>query len=202
MAARAALWAGEGRLSRHGAAGLAELAKYKTQLTNLVLPYTAQLNYIQGHEAQLQDLQAQNSAAQQSAQAQADMRDKIAAAQADFDKTRNDYSRDRQLDLKEIDERISKLEERVQSATTAKRGQLEQALANIRVQRAAFASDIRAIGGVAATDWDQFKSMMVPRTPLGRVGQPRDIATVVSFLASEDAGWITGQIIAAAGGLS
>jgi len=105
-----------------------------------------------------QDLQAQNSAAQQSAQAQADMRDKIAAAQVDFDKTRNDYSRDRQLDLKEIDERISKLEERTQAATAAKRGQLEQALANIRVQRSAFASDVRAIGGVAAGDWDQFKS--------------------------------------------
>jgi 3-oxoacyl-[acyl-carrier protein] reductase len=51
-------------------------------------------------------------------------------------------------------------------------------------------------------DWDQFKTMLVPRTPLGRVGQPRDIATVVSFVASDDAGWITGQIIPAAGGLT
>ena len=57
-------------------------------------------------------------------------------------------------------------------------------------------------GTQSMADWDQFKTMLVPRTPLGRVGQPRDIATVVSFLASEDAGWITGQIIAAAGGLS
>ena len=45
------------------------------------------------------------------------------------------------------------------------------------------------------------RHMLMPRTPLGRVGQPRDIATVVSFLASEDAGWITGQIMQAAGGL-
>ncbi len=43
--------------------------------------------------------------------------------------------------------------------------------------------------------------MLVTRTPLGRIGQPRDIATVVSFLASDDAGWITGQIVPAAGGL-
>jgi len=57
-------------------------------------------------------------------------------------------------------------------------------------------------GAQSLADWDQFKTMLVPRTPLGRVGQPRDIATVVSFLASEDAGWITGQIIPAAGGLS
>jgi hypothetical protein len=103
------------------------------------------------------DLQA-TTAGQQTAQAQADVRDKIGGAQAEFDKTRNDYSRDRQLDLKEIDERISKLEERTQAATAAKRGQVEQALANIRVQRSAFASDVRAIGGVAAGDWDQFKS--------------------------------------------
>jgi len=41
----------------------------------------------------------------------------------------------------------------------------------------------------------------LPNTPLGRVGQPRDIATVASFLASEDAGCITGQIVQAAGGL-
>jgi 3-oxoacyl-[acyl-carrier protein] reductase len=46
-----------------------------------------------------------------------------------------------------------------------------------------------------------FIAQLVSRTPLGRIGQPRDIATVVSFLASDDAGWITGQIIPAAGGL-
>ena len=56
-------------------------------------------------------------------------------------------------------------------------------------------------GAQSMDNWDQFKNMLVPRTPLGRVGQPRDIATVVSFLASDDAGWITGQIIPAAGGL-
>ncbi len=57
-------------------------------------------------------------------------------------------------------------------------------------------------GTQSMDNWDQFKAMLVPRTPLGRVGQPRDIATVVSFMASDEAGWITGQIIPAAGGLS
>lgn len=57
-------------------------------------------------------------------------------------------------------------------------------------------------GTQSMDNWDQFKAMLVPRTPLGRVGQPRDIATVVSFVASDDAGWITGQIIPAAGGLA
>jgi 3-oxoacyl-[acyl-carrier protein] reductase len=40
----------------------------------------------------------------------------------------------------------------------------------------------------------------VPLTPLGRIGQPADIASVVVFLASPDAGWITGESLYASGG--
>lgn len=105
-----------------------------------------------------QNQQAQNTAAQESAQAQAEMRDKVGAAQADFEKTRDDYSRDRQMDLKEIDDRIAKLEDRAHSASAATRTRLEQDLASIRVQRAAFASDVHAISGVAVSDWDRFRS--------------------------------------------
>jgi septal ring factor EnvC (AmiA/AmiB activator) len=105
-----------------------------------------------------QNQQAQSTVAQQSAQAQAEMRDKISTAQAEFDKTRDEYSRDRETDLKEIDERISKLEERANASTAATRGRLEQDVANIRVQRSAFASDVHAIGAVGASDWDRFKS--------------------------------------------
>ena len=39
------------------------------------------------------------------------------------------------------------------------------------------------------------------QTPLGRIGMPIDIAKVAVFLASEDAGWITGERITVAGGL-
>ena len=45
-----------------------------------------------------------------------------------------------------------------------------------------------------------FFEQMKALTPLGRIGQPDDIATVVAFLASEDARWITGSILQAAGG--
>jgi 3-oxoacyl-[acyl-carrier protein] reductase len=38
-------------------------------------------------------------------------------------------------------------------------------------------------------------------TPLGRVGQPEDIAPVVVFLASPDSGWITGESLYVSGGL-
>lgn len=39
-------------------------------------------------------------------------------------------------------------------------------------------------------------------TPLGRVGQPDDIARAVALLVSEDAAWVTGQVLVADGGLS
>jgi 3-oxoacyl-[acyl-carrier protein] reductase len=39
-------------------------------------------------------------------------------------------------------------------------------------------------------------------TPLGRIGQPNDIAGIVLFLASPDAGWLTGRTIIADGGVS
>lgn len=45
-----------------------------------------------------------------------------------------------------------------------------------------------------------FEHQAVAATPLGRIGQPDDIASVVAFLASDDAGWITGSLLEAAGG--
>jgi 3-oxoacyl-[acyl-carrier protein] reductase len=45
-----------------------------------------------------------------------------------------------------------------------------------------------------------FAKTSVANTPLGRIGQPDDIARVVVFLASDDAGWITGERIPASGG--
>jgi hypothetical protein len=41
---------------------------------------------------------------------------------------------------------------------------------------------------------------MVQNTPLGRLGMPKDIADLVTYLASENSGWITGSLIDAAGG--
>ena len=52
-------------------------------------------------------------------------------------------------------------------------------------------------GGIIGTD---FEKMAVAQTPLGRVGQPGDIAAVAVFLASDDAGWITGERLHASGG--
>jgi 3-oxoacyl-[acyl-carrier protein] reductase len=46
----------------------------------------------------------------------------------------------------------------------------------------------------------EFQKVTESRTPLGRIGQPSDIATAVAALASDDSGWINGQAIHAAGG--
>jgi 3-oxoacyl-[acyl-carrier protein] reductase len=45
-----------------------------------------------------------------------------------------------------------------------------------------------------------FEREMVAHTPLGRTGQPTDIARVVAFLASDDARWITGETVVVSGG--
>jgi len=47
----------------------------------------------------------------------------------------------------------------------------------------------------------EFVKIWEDLSPLGRVGQPDEIATVVSFLESADAGWVTGQIVQAGGGV-
>lgn len=46
------------------------------------------------------------------------------------------------------------------------------------------------------------QSLAVARTPLGRLGQPEDVADVVAFLATPAARWITGQVVRAGGGVA
>jgi len=46
-----------------------------------------------------------------------------------------------------------------------------------------------------------FEKQMIAQTPLGRIGQPHDIAPAAVFLASRDGAWITGETIMVGGGL-
>jgi 3-oxoacyl-[acyl-carrier protein] reductase len=46
-----------------------------------------------------------------------------------------------------------------------------------------------------------FETEVVRTSPLGRIGQPDDIADVAVFLASEDSRWLTGEILLASGGM-
>lgn len=52
----------------------------------------------------------------------------------------------------------------------------------------------------AGTSEGEFKQIAVSRTPLGRVGEVDDIAKVAVFLASDDSGWITGEVLPVGGG--
>jgi 3-oxoacyl-[acyl-carrier protein] reductase len=45
-----------------------------------------------------------------------------------------------------------------------------------------------------------FANGLIAQTPLGRAGQPSDIASIAVFLASDDSGWLTGEQILAGGG--
>ncbi|RDI97648.1 SDR family NAD(P)-dependent oxidoreductase [Dyella solisilvae] len=46
-----------------------------------------------------------------------------------------------------------------------------------------------------------FQAQLVEQTPLGRIGQPNDIASIVTFLASDDSYWLTGEHLFAGGGM-
>jgi len=46
-----------------------------------------------------------------------------------------------------------------------------------------------------------FQKQFEAQTPLGRIGQPEDIAPIAVFLASTDSGWLTGETLLASGGL-
>jgi len=52
--------------------------------------------------------------------------------------------------------------------------------------------------GISGSD---FQKQIEAKTPLGRIGQPDDIAPAAVFLASSDSGWITGETLHVSGGL-
>ena len=58
----------------------------------------------------------------------------------------------------------------------------------------------RATAERTGTDFEQMKKAAAERIPVRRVGRPEDVANVVSFLASEDSSYVSGQTIYVAGG--
>ena len=56
---------------------------------------------------------------------------------------------------------------------------------------------VHAAGFIGSDFLKQFETL----TPLGRIGQPADIAPIAVFLASQDSGWMTGETVFASGGL-
>ena len=58
----------------------------------------------------------------------------------------------------------------------------------------------QAVAERTGIDYADLKKAAADRTPLRRIGQPEDIAGVITFLCSDDAGFVTGQTIYATGG--
>ncbi|WHY79876.1 SDR family oxidoreductase [Neobacillus sp. WH10] len=56
--------------------------------------------------------------------------------------------------------------------------------------------------GPTDTGWmsEEIKSELIQKFPFGRIGEPRDVAKTIKFLVSDEAEWITGQIIHSEGG--
>ena len=56
--------------------------------------------------------------------------------------------------------------------------------------------------GVTDTGWigDDLRPRVLAQMPAGRLGEPEDAARLIAWLCSEEAGWVTGQVIASEGG--
>src|ERR1700712_4178910 len=63
------------------------------------------------------------------------------------------------------------------------------------------ATETEGAASAGVTAGSEYEKMFVEKTPLGRRGQPEDIAKAVVFLASDDAAWITGEQISVSGGM-
>ena len=53
---------------------------------------------------------------------------------------------------------------------------------------------------VRAIDEKVLNEKIIPQIPVGRLGEPAEIAKIVVFLASDDAGFVTGSTVSANGG--
>jgi 3-oxoacyl-[acyl-carrier protein] reductase len=63
------------------------------------------------------------------------------------------------------------------------------------------ATETEGANSAGVTNGSEYEKMFIANTPLGRRGQPGDIAKAAVFLASDDAAWITGEQISVSGGM-
>jgi 3-oxoacyl-[acyl-carrier protein] reductase len=88
-------------------------------------------------------------------------------------------------------------------AYAATKGAIDALTITLSAEIANLGITVNAINpGPTDTGWmtKSIKNEILPRFPYGRVGQPEDAAKLVKFLASDEASWITGQILHSEGG--
>jgi len=90
-------------------------------------------------------------------------------------------------------------------AYTASKGALEAFTRQLAGEVAQLGVTVNAVGpGPNDTGWidDALLAELEPKFPGGRVGTPADVAPLVAWLCSEEAAWVTGQVIHAEGGFA
>ena len=90
-------------------------------------------------------------------------------------------------------------------AYTASKGALEAFTRQLAGEVAHLAITVNAVGpGPNDTGWidDALRAELEPKFPGGRVGTPADVAPLVAWLCSDEAAWVTGQVIHAEGGFA
>jgi 3-oxoacyl-[acyl-carrier protein] reductase len=87
------------------------------------------------------------------------------------------------------------------------KGAVEAAVRFLAVELAAREITVNAVApGPTATEAfeamgeDGLRERLVAATPMGRMGEPQDAARLIAWLCSEEAGWVTGQLIFSDGG--
>ncbi len=89
-------------------------------------------------------------------------------------------------------------------AYVATKGAVDAFTLSLSAEVAPLGITVNAIDpGITDTGWipPELKAKWTAESPMGRVGTPVDVARLVRFLASEEAGWITGQVLHSRGGL-
>lgn len=83
-------------------------------------------------------------------------------------------------------------------AYAATKGAINAFTLTLSAELAPFGITVNAVNpGPTDTGWmnEEIKNHLIPKFLSGRVGQPADAARLIAFLASEEAEWITGQVI-------
>jgi len=89
-------------------------------------------------------------------------------------------------------------------AYVATKGAVEAFTLSLSAEVGSLGITVNAVDpGITDTGWisPELNAKWSAESPMGRVGMPVDAARLIRFLASEDAGWITGQVIHSRGGL-